>query len=50
MNEDLQKYLDEDLLDTTPKRKKESNFLDEVCNYMFVMQLWNCTISRKSIR
>lgn len=26
MNEDLQKYLDEDLLDTTPKEKKESNF------------------------
>lgn len=26
MNEDLQKYLDEDLLDTTPKRKKESTF------------------------
>lgn len=26
MNEDLQKYLDEDLLDTTPKRKKESSF------------------------
>ena len=27
MNEDLQKYLDEDLLDTTPKRKKESMVL-----------------------
>lgn len=26
MNEDLQKYLDEDLLDTTPKEKKESSF------------------------
>ena len=26
MNEDLQKYLDEDLLDTTPKEKKESTF------------------------
>ena len=26
MNEDLQKYLDEDLLDTTPKGKKESTF------------------------
>ena len=24
MNEDLQKYLDEDMLDTTPKEKKES--------------------------
>ena len=26
MNEDLQKYLDEDLLDTTSKEKKESTF------------------------
>ena len=26
MNEDLQKYLDEDMLDTTPKEKKESSF------------------------
>ena len=26
MNEDLQKYLDEDMLDTTSKRKKESTF------------------------
>lgn len=26
MNEDLQKYLDEDLLDTTPKEKKDSTF------------------------
>ena len=27
MNEDLQKYLDEDLLVTTPKRKKESTLV-----------------------
>ena len=26
MNEDLQKYLDEEMLDTTPKEKKESSF------------------------
>ena len=37
MNEDLQKYLDEDLLDTTPKRKKESTLLDEVCSFMLIM-------------
>ena len=26
MNEDLQKYLDEDLLDTTPKEKRHNKF------------------------
>lgn len=35
MNEDLQKYLDEDLLDTT--LKEGIYFLDEVCSFMFIM-------------
>lgn len=36
MNEDLQKYLDEDLLDTTPKEKKESTFWMK-CSSMFIV-------------
>ena len=39
MNEDLQKYLDEDLLDTTPKRKKESTFWMTVDNVAYPHQL-----------
>ena len=39
MNEDLQKYLDEDLLDTTPKEKKESSFWMK--SYYVVMELLN---------
>ena len=39
MNEDLQKYLDEDLLDTTPKEKKESTFWMTVDNVPYPHQL-----------
>ena len=56
MNEDLQKYLDEDMLDTTPKEKKESSFwmkcvaLCLLCSYGIAQTgnsaIWTCGYNR----
>ena len=43
MNEDLQKYLDEDMLDTTSKRKKESTFWMKC---VALCLLWTCGYNR----
>ena len=44
MNEDLQKYLDEDMLIQLQKKERRNLLSDEVCSFMFisvVMELHN---------